>query len=390
MNAFEEQDLFAAAGDPVSLPTEYLPRPAEYFQPETIILSKGSHSTPEREHFVRRICSLYPNARVEMHLDMPHNRIDLKETDPERLYRKGKTTLVFGELKTAVRRSEEEGNTCPNYWHFSVYGFCPYGCRYCYLSGTQGVWFSPTVKIYLNLSEIIREIDRQANRLATPTAFYLGKLQDGLALDPLTGYSTVLVPFFARHPYARQIVLTKSDSVERLLELDHGGNTMLSWSLNPPEIAERYESNVPSVERRIAAMKRCAERGYPVRAVIMPVIAHGDWVRLYSDFLQDLLSRVNVQRLTLGGICIYKHARLLMEGWLGRDNVISRNIADSQPRADGRTRYSPEFRATLYTRLIAAARSVRPDLEIALCLDEPAVWRMVNSRHKLGRCNCVL
>ena len=146
------------------------------------------------------ICRLYPEAKITECLDTPHNRIELNETDIPALYRTGKQTLVFGELKNAVRFSEEEGNTCPNYWHFSPYGFCPYGCKYCYLAGTQGVKFSPTVKIYVNLPEMLAEIDRIARRLEKPTAFYIGKLQDALALDPLTAYSTVLIPFFAAHP----------------------------------------------------------------------------------------------------------------------------------------------------------------------------------------------
>ena len=82
---------------------------------------------------------------------------------------------------------------------------------------------SPTVKIYVNIDRMVRRIDQTANRLAKPTAFYLGKLQDGLALDPLTAYSTVLVPFFARHEFARQVILTKSAEVHRLMELDPTG-----------------------------------------------------------------------------------------------------------------------------------------------------------------------
>jgi len=93
-------------------------------------------------------------------------------------------TLVLAEHKSAVRQSSEEGNACPNYWHFSPYGFCPFGCAYCYLAGVQGVRFSPTVKVFLNLPEILAEVDRVARRVGEPTAFYLGKLQDGLALDP--------------------------------------------------------------------------------------------------------------------------------------------------------------------------------------------------------------
>ncbi len=390
MRVTDQLDLFGVPEEAYSLPMRYDPSPPEHFDVETIILSKGSLDTPERESFVRRICDAYPNAEIVEHLDTPHNRIDLGETDLLHLYEKGKRTLLFGELKTAVRFSEEKGNTCSNYWHFSVYGYCPYMCKYCYLAGTPGVRFSPTVKIYVNLGEILSEIDRKANGLQEPVAFYLGKLQDGLALDPLTAYSTKLVPFFAGHRYARQIILTKSASVERLLDLEHGGHTILSWSLNPPEICRRYEQNVPSVEARIRAMRLCAERGYPVRAVIMPVIPHGDWETLYAHFVSDLLSRVRLERLTLGGICIYPNALTLLERRLGKDNIISSSLKGRRPLGDGRARYAAEMRARFYGHIIDTARNIRPDLTIGLCLEEPMVWEMVENADGYGRCNCVL
>ena len=63
------------------------------------------------------------------------------------------------------------------------------------------MFLSPSVKIFVNLPEIRDEIDRTATRLAKPIAFYLGKLQDALALAPLTGYVRALIPRFARHPF---------------------------------------------------------------------------------------------------------------------------------------------------------------------------------------------
>ena len=89
-----------------------------------------------------RICAAYPDAEVVEAFGTPHNRVDLGESDPLRLHERGKQTLVLGEHRSAVRFSDEGGNACPNYWHFSPYGFCPYGCHYCYLAGTPGVWFS--------------------------------------------------------------------------------------------------------------------------------------------------------------------------------------------------------------------------------------------------------
>ena len=229
-------------------------RPSPLFAPKRIVLAKGSMSTESRRELAEEICAAYPNAEVVEALDTPHNRITLEHTDPLQLHYEGKQTLVLAEHNSAVRQSTEEGNSCPNYWHFSPYGFCPYGCHYCYLAGTQGVRFSPTVKIFLNLPEILAEIDRIACQLGKPTAFYLGKLQDGLALDPLTGYSRQLVSFFANHTYAYLTLLTKSADVKNLLNLDHRQHCILSWTLNPTEIIKTFESNTPSLEDRIGAM----------------------------------------------------------------------------------------------------------------------------------------
>ncbi len=208
---------------------------------------------------------------------------------------------VFSTAEAAY--STEEGNSCPNYWHFSPYGFCPYGCAYCYLAGTQGVRFSPTVKVFLNLPEILAKLDRIARQIDKPTAFYLGKLQDALALDPLTGYSRQIIPFFANHPTARLTLLTKSADVSNLLDLDHHEHSIVSWTVNPRAIVEAFEKHTPPLEERLGAMEACAGVGYPVRAVVMPIIPIPDWEMIYGEFLTELLTRIRLSRITLGSIC---------------------------------------------------------------------------------------
>ena len=374
----------------LSLPRDYEPLRPAHFSVERIILAKGSISSLERKRFVERICDLYSEVEVEERLNTPHNQLNLGDEDPLHLHQMGKRTLAFGELGSAVRFAQESGNACPNYWHFSPYGFCPFGCKYCYLAGTPGVKFSPSVKIYVNLPEILLEIDRVAWRQQQPTAFYLGKLQDSLALDPLTAYSTVLVPFFAEHPFARLTLLTKSANVGRLLDLDHRGHSILSWSVNPPEVLAMFEENVPSIDERLEAMCRVAECGYPVRAIIMPIIPAEAWQDLYAAFTRRLLAAVPIQRLTLGGICIYRGARDLMERKMGRRNVISQQLDSTSIAGDGRARFHRKLRREVYSLIIESARRLRPDLEIALCLEEQAVWESTGLAANMGRCNCGL
>jgi DNA repair photolyase len=391
MPKVKQRNLFGEGVFAASLPRDHQPVRPAYFQVARIYLAKGSVATPERRGFVERICRLYPEASVEECLDTPHSRLRLGGRDPLGLHQAGKHTLVFGELEAAVRFAQERGNACPNYWHFSPYGFCPYGCRYCYLAGTPGVKFSPSVKIYVNLPEMLAEIDRIARCQETPTAFYLGKLQDALALDPLTAYSTTLVPFFAQHPRARLTLLTKSAHVDRLLDLEHRGHSILSWSVNPPEVSAMFEENVPNIDERLEAMRLVAGRGYPVRAIMMPIIPIDGWQDVYARFTNRLLQTTAIQRLTLGGICIYRSARDLMEKKMGMRNVVSQHIDAASPKAgDGRARYSRDLRQEVYSLIIESARRLRPDLEIALCLEEPALWERTSLVASIGRCNCRL
>jgi len=367
----------------------YQPTPARHFNPDTIVLTKGSCQIAQQHDFVQAICNLYPQAQVIERVDIPHNRFELGSLDSLELHYKGKNTLVFGVHKSVLRFSDEDGNTCPNYWHFSPYGFCPYDCQYCYLAGTPGVKFSPTVKIFVNIDEILDHIARTASKLTEPTAFYLGKLQDGLALDSLTGYSRIMVPFFAKQKYARLTLLTKCGDIENLLDLEHNGHTILSWSLNPPEISERFESNVPTPDERITAMQKCADAGYRLRAVVMPIIPIDGWQNIYTRFLRNLLDSVQLERITLGQICSYSGAMQLTERKLGKDNPIS-NMLEKGKSKDGRTRFPMNARIKVYSNLIDTIRKLQPKLQIGLCMEETDVFKALSMENSIGCCNCVL
>jgi len=367
----------------------YQPRSASHFKPDTIVLTKGSCKTTPQRDFVESICNLYPQAQVVERFDISHNRFELGILDPLELHYKGKNTLLFGVHKSALRFSDEDGNTCPNYWHFSPYGFCPYDCQYCYLAGTPGVKFSPTVKIFVNIDEILDQIASAALKLSEPSAFYLGKLQDGLALDPLTGYSCLMIPFFARQKNARLTLLTKSDEVDNLLDLDHQGHTILSWSLNPPEICDAFESNVPPPNERIAAMRRCADAGYPLRAVIMPIIPVEGWQKIYTSFLKNLLKSVPLERVTLGQICSYSGALQLTERKLGKDNPISRMLEKGKSK-DGRVRFPIKTRIEVYRNLVDTIRKLQPKLQLGLCMEEADMFKALDMENSIGCCNCVL
>ena len=301
----------------------------------------------------------------------------------------GRRTLVVGCLKSVLRRSAEADICCPNYLHFSPTAYCTYGCAYCYLAGTRSTVFAPAAKVYVNLEDMLAAIERKARRLDRPTSFYVGKLQDALALDPLTGFSRVLVPFFAEQANARLVMLAKSDAVENLLDLDHRGHTVVSWSINPEAVCREFEAGAPSLARRLEAARRCREAGYPVRFIVMPILPVDDWERHYAALVEQLFAAVRPRRITLGGLCSYRGALALTARALGPDNLIARHIARG-PSPDGRLRFPRSLRVAFYRHLIAAIRRHNPSLPIGLCLEEPAVWAASGLDPAQQTCNCIV
>ncbi|MBM4083395.1 MAG: hypothetical protein FJ272_01255, partial [Planctomycetes bacterium] len=230
------------------------------FKPQRIVITKGCYDRPHWRAFVEKVCAAFPDAQVDEQLALNHMEVRPTGGDRERRAL-GKQTLVLGTIESAVRRSAERGIACPNYWHFSTTAFCWYDCAYCYLAGSCSTVVAPTVKVFVNLEHILSQLQRRIAQQTRPTSFYLGKLQDALSLDWLTGYSKALVPFFAAQDNGRLVMLTKSACVDRLLGLRHSGHTVVSWSINPEAICRQFEAVAPSPAERLSAAQRCAKAG---------------------------------------------------------------------------------------------------------------------------------
>ena len=357
--------------------------------PERIILTRGSLATPARQAFVERLCDALPKAERIEAPDRTHMQLGglLPEGDAARR-EAGRRTLVVGVMRTGVREASETGICCPNYLHFSPTAYCTYACTYCYLAGTRSTCFAPAVKLFLNLGDMLAAIARRAGRLERPTSFYVGKLQDALSLDPLTGFTRVLVPFFAEQAAARLVMLSKSDAVGNLPGLDHRGHAVVSWSVNPAAVCREFERGAPSLARRLDAARRCQQAGYPVRFIIMPILPVEDWRAQYAELVDAIFEAAVPQRITMAGICSYRGALSLTARALGPDSIIARHIA-RQPSPDGRLRFPHELRAELYRHLIAEIRRHDPAMPLGLCLEEPELWHACGLDPAEPTCNCI-
>ena len=118
---------------------------------------------------------------------------------------------------------------CCNYVILNQMINCPYNCTYCYL---QIYLNNPYIYIYANTDKMLGELsdyldNKKHIRIGT------GEFTDSLNLDMITGFSKIIVPYFKKFPDNILELKTKSVEIENLLKIDHSGNVVVSWSLNP-------------------------------------------------------------------------------------------------------------------------------------------------------------
>jgi len=134
---------------------------------------------------------------------------------------------------------------------------CSLECTYCIL---QSYFQNPNLRIFGNIEDLMAEV-RQVPASAPHRLFRTGtgEFTDSLLLDPWTGLSRHLVPVFARIPNAVLELKTKTNHVAQLEKLDHGGHSLVSWSLNADEVIRREEPRSAPLEARLEAARRCAD-----------------------------------------------------------------------------------------------------------------------------------
>jgi spore photoproduct lyase len=194
--------------------------------------------------------------------------------------------------------------------YFSHMLNCIYDCRYCFL---QGMFRSANYVVFVNFEDFQWEIEAKIraarggsggsgangarNGDALPLFFFSGYDCDSLALEPVTRFAATFVPFFARFPDAFLELRTKSTQIKSLLDIDAVPNVVAAWSFTPEEVAEVTEHLTPSVDRRLRAMSRLAERGWRLGLRFEPLIYDRSYRERYRNLFAQVFSTVPVASL---------------------------------------------------------------------------------------------
>jgi len=339
----------------------------------------------------RRILGLFPS--VQVRLIERQRSSHSPQMSPSQALLAGKKTLMIGETSSFVGRFDGRlGSTVrcgPYYKLVPLSNGCPYCCTYCYLAFVYRN-YAPFIKININYETMFKQIRKALVGTSGKVSFNMGEMLDSLALDHVTNLTTMLIPFFAGLSRGFLMLLTKSSNIDNLLAVEPNGQTVVSWSLNSQQMIEQYESGTASLAERIKAARLCQEHGYRIRIRIDPGILYPDWKAGYADLIQQTLSAIKPENVTLGMLRLLPGHLRLAAGAYGDSVRKLWNHNFVAGASDGKLRYPPKERVEFYSLLIDAIRSFDKNVSISLCRETPEIWNIFKNRCQPRKCNCVI
>lgn len=176
-------------------------------------------------------------------------------------------------------------NSNPGFY-FSHMLNCVYDCRYCFL---QGMYRSASYVLFSNFEEFAAQIANTGSTLDNPV-FYSGYDCDSLALEPVSKFIDYFVRWFAAHPQFTLEIRTKSTQVRDLLEMDPVPNCVIAMSFTPQEIYQRWERRVPAISKRLDALSRLQQQGWPVALRFEPLIYMEGFQQDYEQLFAEIFA----------------------------------------------------------------------------------------------------
>ncbi|MEC9099628.1 MAG: DNA photolyase [Pseudomonadota bacterium] len=172
-------------------------------------------------------------------------------------------------------------------FYFSHMYNCLYDCRYCFL---QGMYSSANYVLFVNYEDFYSHIKKTIrNNIDERMTFFSGYDCDSLAFEKISGFVKNTLPIFLGLEDVDLELRTKSVQLEPLLSLEPQQNCIVAFSLMPEELAKCLDNKAPSVSRRIVALSRLAERGWPIGLRFDPLIYSYDWKERYKELIRSLL-----------------------------------------------------------------------------------------------------
>ncbi len=285
---------------------------------------------------------------------------------------RGKKTLYITENQGATVKDCPGTTyyTCCDYTILNTGTFCNMDCSYCIL---QAYFHPPVLQYFVGLEKISKELDtlfqqKKTFRIGT------GEFTDSLIWEPISMQPQFLVNKFAQQKNSILELKTKTTNIESLQSINHNNKTIISWSLNTPNVVKSEERATASIKARLMAAKKCESWGYKLGFHFDPLVIYNGCEQEYKKVIKEIFDHVSAENIVWISIGTFRFIPSLK-------TIIEKRFPNSKmpygefiTGLDNKMRYFKPLRISLYQKIISYIKEHAPDLLIYFCMEDEEIW----------------
>ena len=255
------------------------------FLPKLIIYEKDILKYPLGEELFNR----YNKLEIPMKEIDNHNNIEEMRNKPNSDFPNMKRNLIIGIRKTHVY---QENHKVSDYLVPYTSSGCTAMCMYCYLVCNYNK--CAYLRLFVNREQMLEKMIKKAEKSEKELTFEIGSNSDLILENTITNNLVWTIENFKNCKKGQLTFPTKFDMVDSILNLNHKRKVIFRMSLNPEEIINKVEFGTSRLEKRIQALNKVQQAGYPIGILIAPIILVDNWKELYEQLFKIMAEKLSI------------------------------------------------------------------------------------------------
>jgi spore photoproduct lyase len=259
---------------------------------------------------------------------------------------------------------------CCNLLTLDAVESCGFDCSYCSI---QSFYNENQVGIDVNLAQKLEKLELDSN-----LTYHIGTGQssDSLMWGNRGGILDALFTFARKNPNVILEFKTKSDNISYFLENEVPKNIICTYSLNTPTIVEHEEHLSASLEKRLNAARKLADKGIKVGFHFHPIVEYENYLQEYKEVYKELLERFQpeeVVMISFGTLTFIKPVIKQLRDRNFKSKILQMPLVD----ANAKQSYPLETKQEMFKHAYDSFSPWHDKVFFYLCMEEHSLWRSV-------------
>lgn len=259
---------------------------------------------------------------------------------------------------------------CCNLLTLDAVQSCGFDCSYCSI---QSFYNQDKIGFDVNFKENLKNLKLDPNE-----TYHIGTGQssDSLMWGNKEGILDALFEFAQNNPNVILEFKTKSNNIKYFLDHDVPFNIICTWSLNTPTIIENEEHLAASLEQRIQAARKVANKGVLIGFHFHPIVQYENYLEEYGKVYQKLLNTFKSNEVALVSFGTLTFIKPVIQKIRSR-NFKSKILQMPTVNANGKASYPLEIKREMFSHAYKAFKPWHKDVYFYLCMEDESLWKDV-------------